>query len=170
MMVGRMNKLLTAALKNKKLAQSKQKRYYDQKRTEVKFEKDDLILIRNRTLSHAGKNISKSLEDKYVGPYVITEARDNGVCVIASPVTLKPKGIVNVVDVKRFVMDDTATKWPYNPDNEDENKLPSITEIPDDEGDAQSSANVNKGTDPSTVAPPPVKRKRGRPPKKSKQK
>uniref|UniRef100_T1INM0 Tf2-1-like SH3-like domain-containing protein n=1 Tax=Strigamia maritima TaxID=126957 RepID=T1INM0_STRMM len=178
MLISRMANLLKTAIIN-----------YDKHRSDVRFEINDLVLIKTHALSKAAIRYSQSLEDRYKGPYVIIKKISSNAYEIAKPITLQSKGPVNISEMKLYIPSDKPAGWPIaNTDDDDEETLaaPSQTKIiassdkksatpqhTDDNEDTVPVQSLNTGGKPQNQVANdknnkiinPLLKKRGRPPK-----
>uniref|UniRef100_T1IUL5 Integrase catalytic domain-containing protein n=1 Tax=Strigamia maritima TaxID=126957 RepID=T1IUL5_STRMM len=123
MLMSRMANLLKTAISNKEKAQIKQKTNYDNHRSNVQFEINDLVLIKTHALSKAAIRYSQSLEDRYKGPYVIIKKISSNAYEIAK-LTLHSKGPVNVSEMRLYIPSEKPASWPIaNIDDDNEENL-----------------------------------------------
>uniref|UniRef100_T1IRG2 Uncharacterized protein n=1 Tax=Strigamia maritima TaxID=126957 RepID=T1IRG2_STRMM len=189
MLMSRITSLLKTAISNKEKAQIKQKVNYDKHRSDIQFELNDLVLIKSHALSKSVIRYSQSLEDRYIGLYVIIKKISSNVYEIVKPITLQSKGTVNVSEMRLYIPSDKPAGWPIadvDDNNEETLTTPSQTSIvtssdkksatpqhTDDNKNTVPVQSVTKGgnsqktvaNDKSNKIIVPLPKKRGRPPK-----
>jgi transposase InsO family protein len=99
---------LADAKRHIRLAQERQKKYYDKGRSDIIYSVGERVMLnaRNISLRRVGDNtFTPKLLPKWIGPYTITEVIGKGAYRLDLPPAMKAHPVFNVVSLKPFLSD-----------------------------------------------------------------